>query len=260
MSPREPRLASRASCSPSADLKVPSPLLTRCPACSHRSVHPASACYECLHESDEQPDPECTVCGGEANPGYSTCWSCGHLSPAPAFAYNLNVLVRSDEVHTALLAYKYGAGQQSRDLLARILEGYSAVHRRDLAHFDWIVPMPWRHNPSGGAQFDHMRELVAMVASKVVDLPFAASLDILTKTKTTGSQATDGRSREGRIKAYRNILDALEVPADAPDLRNRQILIVDDVFTTGTTLNAAARRLNDRGANAVCGLTLLRYT
>jgi predicted amidophosphoribosyltransferase len=235
-------------------------LLTRCSVCSHRSVHPASACYECLHESDEQPDPTCTLCGGEANPGYATCWSCGYLTPAPAFAYNLNVLVRSDEVHNALLTYKYSARQQSRDLLARILEGYCAVHGRDLTQFDWIVPMPWHQNPGGGAQFDHMRDLVARVAPHVPDMPFAADLDVLQKTRPTGSQATDRRSREGRLKAYRDILDALEVPPLAPDVRGRRILIVDDVFTTGTTLNAAARRLKDRGATAVCGLTILRYT
>jgi predicted amidophosphoribosyltransferase len=38
----------------------------------------------------------------------------------------------------------------------------------------------------------------------------------------------------------------------------QRIIVIDDVFTTGNTLNAVARRLREAGAAAVAGITLAR--
>jgi predicted amidophosphoribosyltransferase len=57
----------------------------------------------------------------------------------------------------------------------------------------------------------------------------------------------------------RNVQRAFGVPpGKSEQLRGRNILIVDDVFTTGATLNACARALKRAGAARVEALTLAR--
>jgi predicted amidophosphoribosyltransferase len=44
----------------------------------------------------------------------------------------------------------------------------------------------------------------------------------------------------------------------SPDVRNKNILLLDDVMTTGSTLNVAARCVKEAGANRVGALVLCR--
>ena len=72
---------------------------------------------------------------------------------------------------------------------------------------------------------------------------------------TTKMHRTSGIQQ--RREAGRQLYQALEVPV-CRLVAGRLIMLYDDVFTTGTTLNAVARRLREAGAAAVTGLTLAR--
>jgi predicted amidophosphoribosyltransferase len=60
-----------------------------------------------------------------------------------------------------------------------------------------------------------------------------------------------------RLIVAGDIYNALQV-LDPAAVAGAVVVVVDDVFTTGNTLNAVARRLHEAGARAVRGLTLAR--
>jgi len=77
----------------------------------------------------------------------------------------------------------------------------------------------------------------------------------LEKRRATKSQGEMPSAKARR----RNVLNAFRVPPEkAPQVRGRNILLIDDVFTTGATLNACARALKRAGAARVDALTLAR--
>lgn len=78
--------------------------------------------------------------------------------------------------------------------------------------------------------------------------------DLLIRARSTGSQ--EGRDRENR---FANMADALRVhPRRAERLKNRHVLLVDDVMTSGATLGAATDACIAAGAARVSVLVLAR--
>ena len=92
-------------------------------------------------------------------------------------------------------------------------------------------------------------ELLAREVSRNLGVPLR--VDVLTRKRDTPPQVST-RSRAERML---NMVDAFH--ADAPPVEEA-IVIVDDVTTTGATLEAAARALRNAGASQVYGLAFCR--
>src|SRR3989338_404064 len=113
-----------------------------------------------------------------------------------------------------------------------------------------IVPIPlhkYRYNWRGFNQ----AELIAEEVSKIINCSFDTS--IIRKRGKTKSQA-DIKEYDDRLK---NIKEAFEL-IEADRIKNRTIVLVDDVCTTGATLNECARVLKESGAGKVVALVFAR--
>ncbi|MET9231396.1 phosphoribosyltransferase family protein [Lentzea sp. NPDC003310] len=86
--------------------------------------------------------------------------------------------------------------------------------------------------------------------------PFRVDPPVIIKTASTPKMATASSLAERRANAAQLYL-ALNV-VDSAAVRGKIVVVYDDVFTTGATLNAVARRLREAGAHSVYGLTLAR--
>nr|WP_232345517.1 phosphoribosyltransferase family protein [Paenactinomyces guangxiensis] len=78
---------------------------------------------------------------------------------------------------------------------------------------------------------------------------------LLERCKSTSSQSQ--RSRQERLLALKNVF-RLGKEVNRKQIANKTILIVDDVYTTGTTLRECAKPLRQAGVNDVCSVTFAR--
>lgn len=114
-----------------------------------------------------------------------------------------------------------------------------------------MVPVPL-HRTRLFARRYNQATVLALEISRRADLP----VDVLglIRARRTPSQGT--RTRAAR---ERNVRGAFKVtPALAANIKDRRILLVDDVLTSGATVNACARVLTRAGASAVDVLTIAR--
>ena len=121
-----------------------------------------------------------------------------------------------------------------------------------LAEADLIVPVPLHR----GRLWKRRYNQAAILAKGLSRLSSRTHDPLLLMRK----RATPSQGEMPSAKARRrNVLGAFGVsPQKTAQLSGRNILLVDDVFTTGATLNACARALKRAGAARVDALTLAR--
>ena len=107
---------------------------------------------------------------------------------------------------------------------------------------DLIIPIPL-HRSKAAQRGYNQSFFIAKGISLVIHVPVISTT--LLKMKKTGSQ-----TRRGRFSRYENLLGAFIV-VNSDTIKNRNILLVDDVVTTGATLEACAGMLLTNGAKSV---------
>jgi ComF family protein len=221
-----------------------------CVSCRMRVGEAHSLCASCWNAISFIEGPVCSSCGSpfEVDPGSETvCAGC--LARPHDFARARSLFRYDDSSKPLILAFKHGDRLDHAPAFARWLE---RTGRSLFADCDLLVPVPlhrwklWRRRYNQAA-------LVAERLSRMTKVrhdPLA-----LEKRRATKSQGEMPSAKARR----RNVLGAFRVPpAKVAEVRGRKVLLVDDVFTTGATLNACARALKRAGASRVDALTLAR--
>ena len=97
------------------------------------------------------------------------------------------------------------------------------------AEIDSIIPIPL-HPKRQKKRGYNQAEWIAMGVGKAMDRP----VDIVSVRRAI---ATETQTKKGRFERWQNVENIFEV-ADAEILKNKHVLIVDDVITTGSTIEA----------------------
>ncbi len=119
------------------------------------------------------------------------------------------------------------------------------------ARADWILPVPLHPKRLRARKFNQSA-LLAYALADYAGLPVMA--DGLVRTENTPPQAS--LPREERIDNVRRAFRANHKRAAL--LRGARLLLVDDVVTTGATINACSKALLGAGAKAVYVLTVAK--
>ncbi len=221
-----------------------------CVACGVRVGEAHSLCGACWRAIAFLEGACCERCGlpFEVDPGEGTLCAGCHAKPHD-FARARSLFAYDDASKPLVLAFKYADRLDHAPAFARWLE---RVGRPLLQEADLIVPVPlhplrlWRRRYNQAAI---LAQGLARLSGRLAD-PF-----MLERRRSTPSQGAMPSAKARR----RNVLGAFRVPDEKrAKLKSANVLLVDDVFTTGATLDACARALKRAGAARVDALTLAR--
>lgn len=112
-----------------------------------------------------------------------------------------------------------------------------------------LVPVPLHKRRERERGFNQAFLLADQLAGQL-NLPV---LDCLVRKRYTKPQVNLGR--EDRLK---NVVDVFNLKAASLPLVNQNILLIDDVYTTGATMSECAKVLRQAGAKKVYGLVLAK--
>jgi ComF family protein len=219
-----------------------------CPGCREPVSDPGGLCARCWSRLNFITRPYCERLGipfaYDPGPGILSMQA---IADPPAYA-RARAAVRFDDVSRDLVhALKYG----DRLDLAPTLGRWMARAGHDLlADADGLVPVPLHWRRLWARRFNQSSAL-AHVISAAAHVPVSTALK---RVRATPQQV--GLSRSERAE---NVQGAFRVPPTArPEIIGRHMVLVDDVLTSGSTVDACARALLRAGAAQVDVLVFAR--
>lgn len=200
---------------------------------------PSLICADCEADLPALPGALCPLCNEQTTHG-ERCGTC--LKEAPHFDRTSARFRYDFPVDRIIHALKYGHQLAVADWLAgQMLETLATPN------VDLIIPLPLHSERLRERGFNQSAEIAGRLGKRL-KLPVDRST--LLRTRATPPQA------ELPLKErHKNVRGAFECRGD---FSGRRILLVDDVMTTGATLNECARVLKLHGASTVCVVVAAR--
>ncbi|MCW2879417.1 MAG: ComF family protein [Sphaerisporangium sp.] len=229
-----------------------------CGECPYLQAGHVRICHECASESFQPPDePNCRICRQALRDGEHACSNRLCNDQQRAFEWTAVVGVKAGRLEQGVLRLKDGAYGWGM-IFARIVLGHLYTHPELVNQVDAIIPMPAYLEPHQARQgADHTGYVIERaILEDDQGLPFVLDPPLVEKTRAT-TRMRETASLVERHLAARELYSALRVP-DPARVRGLSIMVYDDVFTGGNSLNAVALRLKASGAAMVYGLTLAR--
>ena len=220
-----------------------------CLGCNEIVAEPGALCAACWPAFSFIAAPHCSRCGSPfAEPvgDDAQCGAC--LRRPPRFRKARAALVYDDKSRRLVLPFKHG----DRTDMARSCGRWMARAGGELlAEAELIAPVPLHWRRLFSRRYNQALLLARSVARHG---PARLAPDLLRRARWTGSQA--GLEAEERRK---NVRRAFAVhPRCREAVKDKAVLLVDDVLTTGATVEACAMALQQAGARHVDVLTLAR--
>lgn len=223
----------------------------RCPICRRlmEGSHPPGVCPQCQGEIKFIESPLCSLCGlpFTADEGEDhLCGSC--LTEKRYFTTARAVAIYQGALREAIPRFKYRMHSPLAKTLGSILAN-NCQRFLDLFAYDLVIPVPLHKLRLRERGFNQ-----ALVLAREIKKRFPLPLDYLNLQRTRDTQPqTNLKEKERR----RNVRKAFEL-RDGQKVKGKRILLIDDVYTTGATVNECSRVLKKAGAKRIDVLTLAR--
>ena len=223
-----------------------------CPGCSGYLNYNETDrfCDNCYSEIKfiREPMLYCQKCGLPLPDGGAHCYNCIKGNRKLYFTKLRGVCVYDGTIKNIVHKLKYSNKPYLSRISGKLLNDY-LNYDNELKSADVIcsVPLHWWKKIIRGY---NQAELIALEISKSLKKPYI--MNNLIRKRYTKAQFS--LNRDTRLK---NVVDAFSVRQ--PEIfKDRSVLIIDDVCTTGETLNQCAKALKSAGASEIYGITLAR--
>jgi ComF family protein len=204
-------------------------------------------CHNCSRELFLSKPPTCTTCGYPffgMMVGPRTCPHCVELNPL--FDQGKTLFLAKGPARSLIHELKYQSGfyvlQDVQTMIAH------APYYRDYFKGAILVPVPLHATKERERGFNQSRVIAQTLleATEASDLQNMLIRTIYTRTQT----------RLSRTARHQNVKNAFALASDAVVIPDQTYILIDDVFTTGSTLNACAAVLRGAGVNHIKVATL----
>lgn len=213
----------------------------KCLACGNEIFDEVGFCRQCAQSVVLNDGKTCKRCGVGVDGAEDYCGYCSFTKVYFDKAYS--PLSYEGATQTAILQLKYGNKARYAKVLSRYL-AYTAQTNR--LQFDLVCYVPMTKKSIKARGYNQSR-LLATYFCDIIGKDDCL-VDALEKVKETARQEDLGR--KGRLE---NLKGCYKVVSD---VKGKRVLVVDDIKTTGATLNECAKVLKRAGATSVVGLTV----
>lgn len=199
-------------------------------------------CDNCLKEI-EFIKHACVKCGDKVNEFDKYCKKC---KESPKFYFDANISVAKLEGLAKTLIYRLKFG--GKKFIAKTFAKFMADKFNSTIsdNIDYVCYVPITNSRRKERGYNQSEE-IAVEFCMLTNLKLY--LNLFLKLKDTTDQ-----TRLNKKERTRNLKDVFFIQ-DNIDIKNKNFIIIDDVMTTGATINALSRLLKKKGAGLVYGLT-----
>ena len=201
-------------------------------------------CDECKDKFEFIKEPTCKKCGAMIRDEEETyCIRCeGNMHEN--FEYGFGLLRYNDFVKESLHKIKYNGRKEYIDFYGKMI---ARSFKEKFLEIDgeYLVPVPIHHKRLVERNYNQAAVLAHSISKELmrygIDLPVNEDIIFRTKnTKVLNKLDSADRGKELSNAFYANDLTGIE-----------KVIIVDDIYTTGSTIDTIAKTLKDKGVREV---------
>lgn len=214
-----------------------------CPICGKIISQGFFVCPSCRKELPWIRGSICLICGRNVPEGEPLCGDC--LDRAHDFDICRAMCLYDDRMRQVLSELKYHHRRDIGTALGKLLAEYG----RELVRaweIDMIVPVPV-HKSRLKKRGYNQAAVVAGECARLWQLPVNERA-VVRKRKTKAMKELDRRERADSLR------QAFE--SGPSPVMGRRVLVIDDIYTTGSTLDAVSHVLKENGARFAAGLII----
>ena len=210
----------------------------RCPVCD-RIVRPAGEriCLECLGRLKILMPPWCMKCGKKLKEEREYCADCRRK--ARVFQRG-RALYEYESAALPIYRFKYGGRQEYAEYFGGQMAEYLGNFIRGVQP-DGLIPIPL-HRKRKAVRGYNQAELLARAIGRHLDIPVYANF-LVRKKNTVPLKYENPQERQNNLKKAFNIA--------RNDVKLEKVIVVDDIFTTGSTMDEVSRVLKAAGVKEV---------
>ena len=221
----------------------------QCPCCQDSVSTPGTLCANCWGKITFISKPTCFGCGLPFEYDMDAEALCGHCIRArPSFERAISVLRYDENSRDMILAFKHG---DQTDQTISFATWMARAGQELFENNPCLVPVPLHPKRLLKRRFNQSALLAREIADQTGLEVDTLSLKRIRHTDSQGNKNLKARTR--------NVKGAFEItPKGRECLSGRHVVLIDDVYTTGSTLEECSKTLLRAGATSVSALTLGR--
>ncbi len=206
-------------------------------------------CEKCIAIFEKPSGKTCPKCGRETEQEY--CYVCRRMLAGKVykdknfyFTRNYPIFMYNEASKESIFSLKY-----SKNLF--VLKGFEQILRRGIDGLDIkadiVIPVPMYKKKERKRGFNQAK-LIGKLVSDITKIPYNEK--IIIRNRNTGVQSNKTlRHRHENLEGCFSVIKQEKIVG-------KVILLVDDIYTSGSTINMCAKELMQSGAKEVISLTL----